>query len=95
MAVDGKDAQDFWYDAPIRGLIEHREVSDEAFKLVETYHDFRREMIRVTTGFENLAKHVNAEVVRIEQDLPNISSAETAGLIRRLARNIVQNCGGR
>ena len=43
---------------------------------------------RTTTTLEKLA---DGEVISPKPDLPNISSGETAGLVRRIARNLVQN----
>ena len=52
---------------------------------------FKREMDIRCEGYEVLEKLANGEVITEKPDLPNVSSGETAGLVRRIARNLVQN----
>jgi hypothetical protein len=42
-------------------------------------------------NYYKLEKLADGQVISPRPDLPNISSGETAGLVRRIARNLVQN----
>ena len=42
-------------------------------------------------SYYKLEKLADGEVISPKPDLPNISTGETAGLVRRIARNLVQN----
>jgi hypothetical protein len=58
------------------------------------YHQFtqyKREMEARIKNYEKLVMIADAEVINPKSDLPNISSGETAGMIRRMARNLVQH----
>lgn len=73
------------------GLIDRFELSKAGSSTIARYRDFKREQDARTHGFEDLELLVDAKVISEKDDLPNVSSGETAGLIRRMARNLVQN----
>jgi hypothetical protein len=52
---------------------------------------YKREMEARIKNYEKLVMIADAEVINPKSDLPNISSGETAGMIRRMARNLVQH----
>ncbi len=52
---------------------------------------YKREMDSRVHDYAILEKLADGEVISPKPDLPNISSGETAGLVRRTARNLVQN----
>jgi hypothetical protein len=52
---------------------------------------FKREMDARVANYHKLVMLADAEVISPKPDLPNISSGETAGMIRRMARNLVQH----
>ena len=62
-----------------------------ASMLMHRFDRAKREMDRRVDRFPVLEQLANGEVISPKPDLPNISSGETAGLVRRIARNIVQN----
>src|SRR5688572_23785222 len=62
-----------------------------ANKIWKEWDFFKREMDARVSGYETLEKIADGEVISPKPDLPNISSGETAGLVRRVARNLVQN----
>ena len=55
------------------------------------FQDYQREMDARVHGYEKLVMMADAEVVTKQPDLPNVSSGEAAGIVRRMARNLVQN----
>lgn len=55
------------------------------------YQDAKREMDLRVANYDKLEKLADNEVISPKPDLPNVSSGETAGLIRRIARSLVQN----
>jgi hypothetical protein len=55
------------------------------------YSQYKREMEARIKNYEKLVMIADAEVINPKSDLPNISSGETAGMIRRMARNLVQH----
>lgn len=59
--------------------------------LWKRYDDFRREMDTRVANYHKLEMLADAEVISKKPDLPNISSGETAGIVRRIARNLVQH----
>lgn len=63
-------------------------LADEVWRSWQTY---KREMDLRVANYDILEKLADGEVISPKADLPNISSGETAGLIRRIARNLVQN----
>ena len=73
------------------GCLDARGFSEEADYLYRQYEKYRTEMNARCRNYEKYEKLANNEVISKKPDLPNISSGETAGLIRRIARNLVQN----
>lgn len=55
------------------------------------YQDYKREMDARVANYWKLETLADGEVVSTKADLPNVSSGEVAGLVRRMARNLVQN----
>jgi len=55
------------------------------------YMHWKSEMDLRTVHYYKLEKLADGAVITPKPDLPNISSGETAGLVRRIARNLVQN----
>jgi hypothetical protein len=84
-----------WYDHydidERTGCLEFRQVSAWGGALWSRYEKYKREMDQRVSTYWKLEKLADGEVVSTKPDLPNISSGETAGLIRRMARNLVQN----
>lgn len=73
------------------GCIEFRGLSDYCGQVWHRYQRAKREMDLRVANYGVLEKMAGGEVISPKPDLPNISSGETAGLIRRIARNLVQN----
>lgn len=73
------------------GCLDVRAVGDVGNHLWREYDQYKREMDMRVHDFEMLEKLADGEVISKKPDLPNISSGETAGLVRRIARNLVQN----
>lgn len=73
------------------GCLEFRGHSEKGVELYRLYTDAKREMDGRVEGYSKLEKLADGEVISPKPDLPNVSSGETAGLIRRTARNLVQN----
>lgn len=73
------------------GCLEFRGMSELAGRFSQEYTDFKREMDARVEGYTVLEKIADGEVINKKPDLPNVSSGETAGLVRRIARNLVQN----
>ena len=84
-----------WYDEyrldPRDGCLDVRNVSGFGQQLWSEYQRYKSEMDKRTETYYKLEKLADAEVISPKPDLPNISSGETAGLVRRIARNLVQN----
>lgn len=74
------------------GLIEYRGMAPHASHLVNRYRRFKQEMDARCQNYHKLEMLADGEVISPKADLPNVSSGETAGLIRRMARNMVQHC---
>lgn len=55
------------------------------------YEKYKKEMDNRTANFYKLEKIANNKVLSQKPDLPNVGSGESAGLVRRGARSIVQN----
>ena len=93
----GQNVPDFseWYigyDPDGReGCLEFRGISSMAAGMWREFDDFKREMDARVHGYDVLEKIADGEVINKKPDLPNVSSGETAGLVRRIARNLVQN----
>ncbi len=84
-----------WYDEykldPRDGTLDVRGISDYADSMYSTYMRYKSEMDERVHNYDKLEKLADGIVISPKPDLPNISSGETAGLIRRIARNLVQN----
>ena len=100
MAVEFEDSPikdfDLWYVGrtvdPRNGCIETRGgLSDQATRLIRRYDYFKREMDARCADYEKLVLLADGEVISPKPDLPNVSSGETAGIVRRIARNLVQH----
>ena len=100
MAVEFEDGPikdfDLWYVDrkvdPRNGCIEARGgLSDQATRLIRRYDYFKREMDARCADYEKLVLLADGEVISPKPDLPNVSSGETAGIVRRIARNLVQH----
>ena len=77
---------------PRNGCIETRGgLSDQATRLIRRYDYFKREMDARCADYEKLVLLADGEVISPKPDLPNVSSGETAGIVRRIARNLVQH----
>lgn len=55
------------------------------------FESFKREHGSRTANYWKYEVMADAEVVSKKSDLPNVSSGEIAGMVRRTARNVVQN----
>ena len=73
------------------GTLEYTGFSPCASKKYQYYQYFKREHEARTEGYEKYEKMADAAVVTERTDLPNISSGEAAGFLRRIARNVVQH----
>lgn len=84
-----------WYDEylvdPRDGTLDIRNTSATAGTLYGMYMRYKSEMDQRVHNYDKLEKLADGVVISPKPDLPNISSGETAGLIRRIARNLVQN----
>ena len=87
---------DAWYteygvDADTGCLSRRANLSPKAVGLIRMFEKFKREMDSRCQNYDKLEKMADGEVISPKPDLPNVSSGETAGLVRRIARNLVQN----
>lgn len=86
---------DDWYverqENPFSGCIEFRGLSPWATTMQRRYRDYKREMDARVANYDKLEQLADGEVISPKPDLPNISSGETAGIVRRIARNLVQH----
>jgi hypothetical protein len=73
------------------GCLEYRGMAKCADQLFVQFLNYKREMEARIKNYEKLVMIADAEVINPKSDLPNISSGETAGMIRRMARNLVQH----
>jgi hypothetical protein len=84
-----------WYDEyrldPRDGSLDVRNISDYGSSIYSAYLHYKSEMDQRVHTYDKLEKLADGTVISPKPDLPNISSGETAGLIRRIARNLVQN----
>jgi hypothetical protein len=85
-----------WYSDyridPRDGSLDVRGVGEKGSHLYQKYTHYKSEMDRRVENYYKLEKLADGTVISPKPDLPNISSGETAGLVRRIARNLVQNC---
>ena len=84
-----------WYDRyeldERDGTVSAYNLSDAAQRHVRQFDRYKREMDKRVANYDNLIKLVDAEVISEKPDLPNVSSGEVAGMVRRMARNLVQH----
>lgn len=84
-----------WYDSykidERDGCLEFRNIADKGQWLWRMWQDYKREMDARVANYDTLEKLTDGQVISPKPDLPNISSGETAGIVRRIARNLVQN----
>ena len=73
------------------GVLTHVSFAESVPRLKWSYEHYKREMEKRVVGKEDLEKIANNEVTVVRPDRPNISSGEVAGLVLRIARNVVQN----
>jgi len=79
------------YDPAGRDGLEFRGIAECGNTFWQEYQVFKREMDARVHNYSVLEKLADGEVISQKPDLPNVSSGETAGLVRRIARNLVQN----
>ena len=95
--LEGKSITDFdqWYTGRTEnertGCIEFRGTAEAGARLLRRYNDFKREMDARCANYDKLEMLADGEVISKKPDLPNVSSGETAGIVRRIARNLVQH----
>jgi hypothetical protein len=86
---------DDWYERrdvdDRNGTLRNFTIAECAVHLRTKFDRAKREMDIRVNNYDNLIKLVDAEVISQKPDLPNVSSGEVAGMIRRMARNLVQN----
>lgn len=84
-----------WYEGyghdDRKDCLEFRDIGAKGQRLWKKWQDYKREMDARVANYDKLEKLADGEVISPKPDLPNISSGETAGLVRRTARNLVQN----
>ena len=84
-----------WYGEykldPRDGCLDVRNIGPQGNRLWSMYQRYKSEMDKRTEQYYKLEKLADGAVITPKPDLPNISSGETAGLVRRIARNLVQN----
>lgn len=73
------------------GCLDFRGLKPVATSLWRKYDAFKREADRRLERYQPFELLADAQVTTYKPDLPNISSGETAGLVRRTARSLVQN----
>lgn len=73
------------------GSLEFRNIAKCGDFLWRKFIRFKSEMDMRVANYHKLEKLAAGEVISPKPDLPNISSGELAGLVRRLARSLVQN----
>jgi hypothetical protein len=85
-----------WYEDyridPRDGSLDVRGVGPRGGALYSMYTNYKSEMDQRVGNHYKLEQLADGQVISPKPDLPNISSGETAGLVRRIARNLVQNC---
>lgn len=86
---------DDWYigreESTRDGCLEFRGISEFGTELWNRFENFRREHQGRVANYWKYEVMADAEVVSSKPDLPNVSSGEIAGMIRRIARNVVQH----
>ena len=84
-----------WYDEyrldPRDGSLDVRNIAPHGQQMYNLWQKYKTEMDQRVGTYHKLEKIADGAVISPKPDLPNISSGETAGLVRRIARNLVQN----
>lgn len=87
---------DDWYTKrevdPRTGALGRYAIAPCAEKTYREYDKYKTEMDRRTANFWKLDTIAAGEVLTQRDDLSNVSDGSVAGMVRRTARNIVQNC---
>lgn len=98
MAVETHDAVtkfEDWYRGRTEnnrdGCLEFRDLAPCAMELYRLFESYKREHEGRVANYYKYETMADAEVVSRKPDLPNVSSGEIAGMVRRVARNVVQN----
>ena len=73
------------------GCLEVGNVKDQGQMLYRLYQRAKTEMDLRVARYDLLEMLADNMVISPKPDLPNVSSGETAGIVRRIARNLVQN----
>jgi hypothetical protein len=90
-----KEFSDWYTDYKVDerdGCLDFRNIAPCGQMLWSLYQRYKSEMDQRMQGYDKLEKLADGVVISPKADLPNVSSGETAGLVRRIARNLVQNC---
>lgn len=86
---------DDWYvgreESTRDGCLEFRAIQPCGHELWRKFEHFKREHAGRTENYHKYETMADAEVVSTKPDLPNVSSGEIAGMVRRTARNVVQH----
>lgn len=86
---------DDWYtdrsENPRTGCLEFRNITPKASSLWSRFEGFKREHQSRVANYWKYETLADAEVVSKKPDLPNVSSGEIAGIVRRTARTVVQH----
>lgn len=84
-----------WYEGrsehPRTGALDFRTLKPFAHRLWSKFEHFRREHRTRVQNYWKYETMADAEVVSQKPDLPNVSSGDIAGMVRRVARNVVQH----
>ena len=95
MAVNEIKQVEDWYlnysVSPRDGALDNFQICDYAGSLITRFEKYKREMDARLKDYDKLILVADAMVSSPKSDLPNVSSGETAGMVRRMARNLVQN----
>lgn len=97
MSARKESVEDFddWYEGSRsidrHGCLEFRVLAPCATELWSKFEDFKREHRSRVENYYKYEIMADAEVVSTKPDLPNVSSGEIAGMVRRIARNVVQH----
>ena len=98
MAVEEKGAVEAFEDWYIDygqddrdGCLDYRGLAPCATGIIGKYEHYKREMDARCAHMYKLEMLADNEVLSKKPDLPNVSDGTTAGLVRRMARNLVQH----
>ena len=94
MAVSIKSFDDWYVDRREDGrggCLEFRGLTPAGSALAHQFDKYEREHRSRISDYDKLLAAADGEVITRKKDLPNVSSGESAGMIRRMARNLVQH----